>query len=220
MNYQYLLFDLDGTLTDPGIGITNSVMYALRKFGIEVADRAELYPFIGPPLKDSFMKYFNFTLDDALLAVDYYREYFGDKGLFENTPYDGIHELLAAVKGQGHTLLICTSKPEVFVHRILEQFQLVEFFDFIAGATIDGTRLHKEEVIRHALELAAIPDVSQCLMIGDRHFDIDGAHQHGLDACGVTYGYGSRAELEAARAEYIVDSVPELRKLLYELTTS
>ncbi len=212
--FQYLLFDLDGTLTDPALGITNSILYALGKFGIAVADRSTLHPFIGPPLYESFRTYFNFTDEDAHRAVAFYREYFAEQGLFENTPYDGIRELLETLKAQEKTLLVCSSKPEVFVRRILERFQLAEYFTFAAGATLDGTRLHKEQVIRYALEHVAISAPAQCLMIGDRSFDIEGAHQTGMAGCGVLYGYGSRAELEEAGAEYIVETVAELGTLL------
>ena len=138
--YDFILFDLDGTLTDPGVGITNSVAYALRKWGIEVEDRKELYTFIGPPLSASFAKYYGFSEEDSLKCVDYYREYFGDIGIFENEVYDGIHDLLTHLKETGKTLVLATSKPEQYAKRILEHFDLAKYFDYVSGASMDESR--------------------------------------------------------------------------------
>ena len=149
--YKYILFDLDGTLTDPARGITNSVTYALNKFGIDVADKTELYKFIGPPLTDSFEKYYGFSSDEAITAVEYYREYFKPKGIYENEIYQGVPELLKALKENGKTVILATSKPEIFAIEILKYFKLDSYFDFVAGATLDKSRTKKGDVIAYAL---------------------------------------------------------------------
>jgi phosphoglycolate phosphatase len=203
--YKYLLFDLDGTLTDPGIGITNSVMYALRKFGIHVDKRESLYRFIGPPLKDSFGKYYGFSDANCDLAIQYYREYFRKQGMFENAVYEGIPSLLKQLKDKGKILIVATSKPEVFSIEILRHFGLFDFFDFVAGASFDESRSKKADVIRYALESCQIHEKSTAIMIGDREHDIIGAIENGLNSLGVLYGYGSFEELKKAGASYLVD---------------
>ena len=210
---NHLLFDLDGTLTDPGEGITNSVAYALKKRGIVVADRTELNCFIGPPLTKSFMQYYGLSEEDATQAVTDYREYFVPNGMFENKVYDGISDLLAGLKASGKRLIVATSKPEKFAIQILEHFGLLPYFDRVYGATMDLSRSKKGDVIAYALREEKIsPD--EALMIGDRHHDVDGAHENGLAAVGVLYGYGDREEHEAAGADFIVATVRELGKLL------
>lgn len=204
--YKYLLFDLDGTLTDPGIGITNSVIYALRKFDIEVGDRSALYGFIGPPLKDSFKKYYGFSDEQSDLAIMYYREYFRKQGIFENELYDGIHDLLTQLKAKGKTLIVATSKPEVFALEILRHFELYDYFDFVAGATMNDVRNKKADIIKYALENCNISDKASAVMIGDREHDIKGANESGLDSIGVLFGYGTCDELKNAGASFIADS--------------
>lgn len=211
--YDYFLFDLDGTLTDPGLGITNSVAYALGKYGITVEDRRELYPFIGPPLRQSFSEFYGFDEEKTKEAVAFYREYFSEKGLFENEVYEGIPEVLSQLKQAGKKLLVATSKPEEFTNRILEHFGLAEYFDFVAGATMDETRNEKADIIAYALEQIADADPSKIVMIGDRKFDILGARENGIDSIGVLYGYGSRAELEEAQATFIVEKPEDLLRL-------
>lgn len=203
--YQTVLFDLDGTLTDPGIGITNSVAYALRKYGIEVADRRELYRFIGPPLHESFENYYGFSQERAKEAVEYYREYYREKGIFENCVYTRIQELLETLCGKGRKLAVATSKPEIFANQILEHFDLAPYFTCVAGSNLDGTRTKKAEVIAYALERCQIADFSQTVMVGDRKHDIQGANQVGLDSIGVLYGYGDYAEMTKAGATYMVE---------------
>ena len=210
--YDYLLFDLDGTLTDPGEGITNSVVYALKKWGIEVADKRELYVFIGPPLSASFKQYFGFSDADALKCVDYYREYFRDRGIFENKVYDGIPALLEALKQNGKKLILATSKPEKFAKQILDHFDLSKYFDFVAGASMDESRNKKADVIRYALDSLHITDTSRVLMIGDREQDVTGAKICGLDSLGVLYGYGDLAEHTSAGATYIAENVADILK--------
>ncbi|EMB66346.1 HAD family hydrolase [Streptococcus mutans] len=212
--YQTILFDLDGTLTNPALGITNSLAYALEKFNIEVTDKKELYRFIGPPLQDSFENFYHFSKEDSLKAVDFYRDYFRHKGLYENEVYQGIPDLLERLKAQGKKLLVATSKPEEFARQILKHFELFDYFDLVAGASMDGSRRLKGDVIAHALTSAQVSDLSATIMIGDREHDIIGAKKNGLDAIGVLYGFGSQEELEKAGAKFIVETVENLRKIL------
>ncbi|NLQ66699.1 HAD family hydrolase [Streptococcus mutans] len=209
--YQTILFDLDGTLTNPALGITNSLAYALEKFNIEVTDKKELYRFIGPPLQDSFENFYHFSKEDSLKAVDFYRDYFRHKGLYENEVYQGIPDLLERLKAQGKKLLVATSKPEEFARQILKHFELFDYFDLVAGASMDGSRRLKGDVIAHALTSAQVSDLSAAIMIGDREHDIIGAKKNGLDAIGVLYGFGSQEELEKAGATYIATNVEELQ---------
>ena len=214
MSYQTILFDLDGTLTEPAEGITNSVAYALAKFGITVTDREELLRFIGPPLMDSFMEYYGFDEAKARQAVAYYREYFSVKGLFENSVIQCIKELLEELQAAGKQLVVATSKPEYFSLQILEKFGLLSYFTFVAGATMDETRTRKADVIAYALEHISYESKASTVMVGDRHHDIEGARALGLDAIGVTFGYGSREELQGAGATYVVDTIAQLRQRL------
>ena len=210
MNYSYCLFDLDGTLTDPGIGITNSVMYALERFGIKVKDRSELYVFIGPPLPDSFKKYYGFTDEQASKAVEYYREYFRPTGIFENVVYDGIPQMLAALKKKGVKVALATSKPYEFAVQILRHFDLYQYFDFFGAATMDGRISKKSDVIAELLKEIGESDLSGVLMIGDRDQDIAGAKANSLKSAGVLWGYGSEEELTGAGADYLVSTPEEL----------
>lgn len=212
--YQYVFFDLDGTLTDPGIGITNSVAYALNKWNIEVKERSELYKFIGPPLEESFRKYYDFSEKDAQKAVEYYREYFCVTGIFENTIFDGTEKLLADVKQSGRKVVLATSKPQEFAEIILKHFHIEQYFDYVAGATMDASRNKKADVIRYALELCGNPDLNDVVMVGDREHDIHGANVNGLDSIGVLCGYGDRDELQTAGATYIVDKIEDVWEFL------
>lgn len=212
VKYEYVLFDLDGTLTDPALGITNSVMYALRHFGIEVQDRRELYFFIGPPLKETFEKRFGFTPDEGEEALAQYRVYFSDKGLFENSVYDGIPELLKTLTEHGTKVVLATSKPTVYADRILEHFGLKQYFTFLSGSELNGDRVEKADVIRYALDHLPITDKDRLMMVGDRSFDVDGARECGLPCIGVLYGYGDETELKDASA--IAKTVSDLKALL------
>lgn len=214
--YQYILFDLDGTLTDPGVGITNSVAYALNKLGIKVADKKSLYKFIGPPLIESFSEFYGFNKEKSQLAVEYYREYFSITGIFENEIYPEIENLLCELKKSERKIIIATSKPEVFAKRIIEHFGLAKYFDFIAGSTLDEARNTKSAVIKYALEKCGITDFSATIMVGDRKHDIYGAKKNNIKAVGVLYGYGNYEELSDAKADYIVESVNDLRNFLLE----
>lgn len=213
-DYEYILFDLDGTLTDPKGGITKSVAYALESFGIHVEDLDSLCKFIGPPLKESFMVYYE--LDDAQgdQAVEKYRERFAVTGLFENKVYPGIREMLELLKEQGKTLLVATSKPSIYARQILEHFDLMKYFTFLSGSELDGTRVDKAEVITYALQENKIQDLSKVIMIGDREHDIIGANKNGIDSIGVLYGYGCREEFEKNHASYVAKQVEELKEIL------
>lgn len=209
--YKYYLFDLDGTITDSEMGITNSVKHALRKYGIEETDQAKLRKFVGPPLADSFMKYYGFTKEQATKSIDYYREYYTNGGMFENRVYEGIPELLQRLKDAGKILIVATSKPEVFAKQILEHFDLAKYFDCIAGASMDESRVNKDEVIAYALDMYGVSDHrSEMVMIGDREHDIFGAKKNDLDSIGVLFGFGDLEELQAAGADYIVEHPLEI----------
>ncbi len=208
--FDYYLFDLDGTLTDPAEGITNSFIHALKSFGKEVPSYEKLCTFIGPPLHDTFKNQLGFPEDSIKDAIVKYREHFSVKGLFENQVYDGIEQMLKELKNRGKHLLVATSKAEEFSIRILEHFKLASYFDFICGSNMNLTRSSKEEIIAYALERCGNPDKKSVLMIGDRHYDIEGAHQNGVKACGVLYGYGTREELESAGADYIAEKVLDI----------
>lgn len=208
--YKYILFDLDGTLTNPEMGITNCVMYALEKFGIKENDREKLHPFIGPPLTYSFHNFYGLSEEESKQAVAFYRERFSVKGLYENEVYVGVPEMLQNLKEQGKKLVIATSKPEEYTIKILKHFDLYKYFDFVAGATMDGSRGEKADIITYALESCNIEDKSQAVMVGDRKYDILGAKENGLDSIGVLFGFGEYEELTNAGATYIVESVEDI----------
>lgn len=212
--FQYILFDLDGTLTDPEIGITNSVMYALEKFGIKVANRKELLCFIGPPLVDSFMEYYGLSHEDAIKAVAYYREFFPVTGIYQNDVYDGIEEVLDTLKNQGKKLILATSKPEKYANIILEHFGLAKYFDCVVGATFDGTLNYKADVIAVALKRGGVDDISKAVMIGDRHHDIDGGKANSLATIGVLYGFGSREEFRECGADFVAETPADILKII------
>lgn len=213
---KYVLFDLDGTLTDPGLGITNSVMHALDRFGIEKPPREELYCFIGPPLTDSFNKKFGIPVERAPEAIGYFREYFSEKGILENEIYPGIPELLEALHKKGDMVVLATAKPLRFAKRILDYFDIAKWFDYVGGNDMAETYMKKSDLLRDIFAALGLgeDDLADCLMVGDRNHDVDGAHEAGIKAVGVLYGYGGRDELEAAGADFIVDDVDGLAKLL------
>ncbi|QOV12202.1 HAD family hydrolase [Viridibacillus arvi] len=214
MNYQYILFDLDGTLTDPKVGITKSVAYALDKMNIEVVDYPKLDLFIGPPLQESFLAYYGLNERQANEAIGYYRERFKQHGLYENEVYPGIKTLLETLKKKGKTLAVATSKPTVFAEKILQHFKLAQYFDVIVGSNLDGTRIEKAEVIHEVLLQLSSPDKSEIIMIGDRKHDLIGAKQEGIANIGVLYGYGSKEELALEEPTYIVSNIEELDSIL------
>ena len=213
----YLLFDLDGTLTNPQEGITKCVQHALRAFDIEEPDLEKLIPFIGPPLIQSFMEFYNMSEGDARKAVSVYRERFSTVGLFENFPYPGIADMLAELKAQGKILAVASSKPTIYVRRILEKFELAPYFDVIEGSNLDGTRVDKKEVIAEVLSQLDNPSVDDLLMIGDRKFDVIGARETGFGCVGVRFGFAAPDELEQSGAVYIADTVRDLHRYLINI---
>ncbi|MDR0926095.1 MAG: HAD family hydrolase [Hungatella sp.] len=214
MNKEYLLFDLDGTLTDPKEGITKSVQYSLRHFGIEVENLDELCCFIGPPLKDSYMEYYGFSEEQARKAIDIYREYFSEKGLYENKAYEGVLDVLKSLLKAGKKLYVASSKPEVFVRKILKHFGLDSCFLFMGGADMEEIRVKKADVIRYVLTECGITDLDKTVMIGDRKHDILGAKETGIASVGVLYGYGDRQELTEAGADVLAETIFDLQNLL------
>jgi phosphoglycolate phosphatase len=199
-----LFFDLDGTLTDPKPGITGSIQYALEKLGREVPSQDELAWCIGPPLRASFVTLLGGE-EHADRGVELYRERFGVVGLFENSVYPEIEGVLTKLSQSGFRMFVATSKPHVFARRIIDHFALNSHFERVFGSELDGTRVHKTDLIAYALEQTDV-DAARTLMIGDRSHDILGAKANGIDAIGVTYGYGSREELIAAGARHLCDS--------------
>lgn len=218
--FQYCLFDLDGTLTDPKEGITKSVQYALKKFGIEEPDLDRLEPFIGPPLKDSFIELYGFTEEDAIKAIAFYRERFAPIGVLENQIFPGMEQMLENLYNKKIHLAVASSKPAEFVHKILNHFEIEKYFEVIVGSEMDGSRATKEEVVEEALlqlGLLSRPQEDRkrvCAMIGDRKFDIQGAKAYGLTGIGVSFGYAGEGELESAGADHIVNTVEGLGLLL------
>lgn len=213
MPFASVLFDLDGTLTDPAVGITRSVQYALRAFGVEESDRARLVSFIGPPLEQSFRELYGFSPEQAKQAVACYRVYFRGTGIWENKLYPGVRDMLQTLQNAGKTLLVASSKPEIFVRQILEHFGLAPYFAFAGGSELDGRRVQKDEVIRYVLERSGA-NPRTAAMVGDRRHDVRGARKNGLASIGVLYGYGGRDELLAAGADKLADSVAQLTGLL------
>ena len=233
-----ILFDLDGTLTNPKTGITKSVQYALAHFGIE-EEADNLTQFIGPPLIDSFMNFYGFSLEQAREGVTVYREYFAPKGIFENDVYPGVPEMLAALKEKGAILAVASSKPELFVEQILEHFDLAKYFDVVVGSLLNETRTSKEEVLEEALRQLGVMSTDNLrqvgytkkdndivatmedddkkatiAMVGDRKFDIIGAKAHGLTAVGVSFGFAEPGELEAEEPDFIAETVEQLKDYL------
>ena len=214
MAWDTILFDLDGTLTDPKEGITKAVAHALAHFGIR-ADPDTLTGFIGPPLSESFPEFYGFDDAQTALATEKFREYFDARGWLENVPYPGMAELLRELHSAGKRLVVATSKPEPFAVRILEHFGMAPYFAHICGAPMkDEKHAKKATVVANALRRAGVADKSAAVMVGDRRHDAAGAHENGLAAIGVLYGYGDWAELTAAGAEYIAGDLAELRALL------
>ena len=215
--YKYLLFDLDGTLTDSQEGITKSVSYALINLGVEDLPQDIKLRFIGPPLKDSFPKYCGFDEETTEKAIALYRERYSKVGKFENRPYEGIPELLKKLKDDNRVLVIASSKPAGFVEDILNKFDLRQYFDIISAADLSGKKCEKEDVIKEALEILNLKNGDKdVVMIGDRHYDINGAKYFNLDSIGVNYGFAfDKNELKDAGATFVVETVKELGELLF-----
>lgn len=227
MDKKYLLFDLDGTVTDSNLGITRCVQYALLDQGIDERDMSVLEEYIGPALDDSFKKYHGLNDEQAAKAVAKYRERYRDTGIFENEVYDGIVPCLETLKAAGKIICLSTCKPEPFAVRILEHFKLDKYFDVVTGSDLEGTRKQKYQVIEETFKRLSANVLKQELteellneikadsvMIGDRNQDVNGAHQVGIECIGVRYGYAKPDELEDAGVDYIVETIPELTALI------
>ena len=209
--YKAIFFDLDGTLTESGEGITKSVQYALEKLGKPEEDLDKLRVFIGPPLMEQFMKYADVDETEARRAVEYYRERYAVKGIFENRRYDGVENLLRELKGRGYILAVASSKPEYYVTKILDYFNLSSYFEVVVGSEMNGARTSKTEVIEEALKRLNMSDRrKEVLMVGDKEHDVLGARAAGLACVAVGYGYGTKEELTAAQPLKIVASIEEL----------
>lgn len=211
MHQSTVLFDLDGTLTDPRVGITRSIQHALAQLGIDEPDLAKLEPFIGPPLLQAFMQQYGFDEARAWEAVGHYRERFKVTGLYENRVFEGVPEMLDVLNAQGRTLYIATSKPTVFAREIARHFGFDRHFKVIYGSELDGTRTDKVELIRHLLAEEGLAP-ADCLMVGDRKHDLIGAHRNGLQAVGIGYGFGSHAELMAESPAWYFATLAELQQ--------
>ena len=213
--YDTVFFDLDGTIIDSGEGVSNSVLYALKKFGINETKENAL-KFIGPPLAQSFKTFYGFDDEKATQGIEIYREYYREKGIFECYVYSGVSELLCTLKENGYKVVLCTSKPEKYAHQILNHFGIMQYFDYACGATMDEkTRATKDDVMKYAFE-TSMSSRESTIMVGDRLFDINSANKFGLDSIGVTFGYGSRKELVGAGATYIADTCEDIKRLLID----
>ena len=206
-----ILIDLDGTLTDPKVGITTSARYGLEKIGYPISDEINIDWIIGPPLKASLAKILNVEADHVLAeqALMAYRERFAVKGLYENHVFEGVAETLAELKRRGYRLFVATAKPTVYAKQILEHFDLAQYFTEIYGSELNGERTNKAELIQYILEQQQL-QADQCVMVGDREYDIFGARYNGIDSIAVNYGYGSQDELALAQPKYKIDSFNQL----------
>ncbi len=211
MTKKAIFFDLDGTLTDSGEGIINCATLALEHFGLPVPSREEMRVFVGPPLDQTFIKY-GIPADKTDEAIKVFRSRYTTVGKFENFPYPGVADMLQSLKEQGHRLFVATSKPEILANEVLRHFELDGFFEKIAGATLDGSRSHKADVITYLLGMTG--DVGQTLMVGDTAFDVIGAAAHGISTIGVSWGYGTVEDMEKAGAVAIANSMAELVELI------
>ena len=218
--YKYVFFDLDGTITEPEEGIINGVLYALSRFGITVEDRTTLYPYIGPPLRDSFRNYHGLSEEDTEQAILYYREYYSTKGIYQNDIMPGMEQAFGTLRKHGCHLYVATSKPELYAKQILEHLKLDGYFDIIAGSTFDKARDTKAAVIEYLITGIAAnqikPAVDDIIMVGDRKFDVLGAREFGIDTIGVLFGYGSKEEFDACACRYVVADAKEMVKMILQ----
>ena len=212
--FELILFDLDGTLTDSKEGIINCVKYALESFGIHEQNKETLLKFIGPSLYDSFSSIYGFSHEDAVLAVEKYRERYNDIGIFENSVYPDTESVLKSLKNAGKRLALATSKPVVYANRVLEHFDISEYLDYKVGAEFDGTRSKKQEVIEEVLRLASPFDLTKTVMVGDRRHDILGAKSCKISSIGLRCGYAEKGELEDAGADYIFENLSKMTEFI------
>lgn len=215
-----VFFDLDGTLTDSAEGIINSVLYALNKMNIRESDTDKLRCFVGPPLRESFSRFYGLSAAESEQAIRYYREHFVPRGMLENTVYPGVEQLLADLKKMGLKIVLTTAKPEPFAGRILDHFHLSSYFDAIYGASLDDRMDKKEDVIAYAMAQCHLTDPTEIVMVGDRENDVTGAALNQIKTIGVLYGYGSKKELQDAGAAWIAESVQDIGKIIRQLIHS
>ena len=213
-NYDYVLFDLDGTVTESGPGVLRSMAYAMDKFSLPMPDDVPTRLFMGPPLSFSFRNYCHLPPEKIPDALRFYREYYSQKGIFECSVYPGLEDLFKKIAKSGKTLLVASSKPEAYVKSILAHFGLDGYFAFIGGADFEGLRGEKDQVLEYTLASAGVQDVTKAVMVGDREHDIFGAAKFGMDSIGVLYGYGSRDELTAAGATYLAETADDIANIL------
>lgn len=211
-----ILFDLDGTVLDSKPGIFRSAKYALDALDYPMPDDVTMMEFLGPPLSDGFANVCGVREEQVADAVRLYREYYNGGGKFEATIYDGVRELLVALRQQGKCCCITTSKPHLFARQILEHFEMADLFDGIYGAEMDGTRGKKAEVVAYCLEQQSFT-AEDAVLVGDRHFDVNGAKALGIPCVGVLYGYGTKDELESAGAAALAETAEELLGILLEV---
>ncbi|MDR1933082.1 MAG: HAD hydrolase-like protein [Spirochaetales bacterium] len=213
MKYTHVLFDLDGTLTDPFEGVVNSLRFALARFGIREEEEAVFRQFIGPPLEKTFRDYYRLSADDTQRAVGYYREYYAEKGVYENKLYEGIDGVLQALRNKNIHCSVATSKLRESAVKALQNFHLDAYFLCVAGSRPDGTLSEKEDIIRFIISEYK-PEKNKTIMVGDRKYDIEGARKNGIESAAVSYGYGSREELEKENPAYFCDSPRDLLRVL------
>lgn len=212
--YDYIFFDLDGVLTDSEEGIINSALYALEKYNIDVNEKSELKKFIGPPLQDSFSTDYGFNEEEIEGVIATFREYYSEKGIFENTLFPNIEEVLKELKNKKKKLVVATSKPEVFTMKILMHFNILKYFEFVSAATLDDSKIRKDLIIKEAISALGIKDLSKVVMVGDRKHDAIGAKNNGIDVIGALWGYGSKEELQKAGATIFAESPLNLLEII------
>ena len=212
--YDYIFFDLDGVLTDSGEGIVNSALYALEKYNIDVNEKSELKKFIGPPLQDSFSTDYGFNEEELEGVIATFREYYSEKGIFENALFPNVEEVLKELKKKKKKLVVATSKPEVFTMKILMHFNILKYFEYVSAATLDSSKVKKDLIIKEAINALGIKDLSKVVMIGDRKQDVLGASKNGIECVGALWGYGSKEELTKAGATLFAESPLKLLELI------
>ena len=212
--YDYIFFDLDGVLTDSGEGIINSALYALEKYNIDVNEKSELKKFIGPPLQDSFSTDYGFNEEELEGVIATFREYYSEKGIFENALFPNIEDVLKELKKKKKKLVVATSKPEVFAMKVLMHFNILKYFEYVSAATLDESKIKKELIIKEAISALGIKDLSKVVMIGDRKHDAIGASKNGIDCIGALWGYGSKEELQKAGATLFAEEPLKLLELI------
>lgn len=212
--FEYVLFDLDGTLTDSEVGIVNAALYALDKYNITVNEIGELRKFIGPAIQEAFSTDYGFEEEEVEEVIKTFREYYAEKGVYENKVFPGIVEMLVELKKRNKKLAVVSSKAEVFTHRILEHFDLLKYFDYVASATLDSTKTKKVELISEVIEHFDIDDLDKVVMVGDRKGDIRGAAESGVTSIAVLWGYAADDEIEKHKPDYVAEKVEDLLELI------